>query len=261
MNPMRRFRPHGRRRTRVIGRLGGGWEIAQTFISINKTLVAAANLTLPNTIDVHLFSQYGLARTGRDSANAITSTPVIDASVKGVSVKWAKFWVTFGFTPIIANDPPFVIVDSAQHWAHCVHKDEIGQADVIDDNQILLPSHNGLNLFTTQVGGVGFLGSNMATGIAGGAFTELFSFPERILHRDFGIHQFYEISGGAPTDASASLFASTENFTRRKFGIKKVFLKDADALWYHWQCGGGFPQDTQVMALQIAALWCYKVRK
>jgi len=242
-----------------VRRTRSGWEISQTTVLAQFTVVSASTIEVPATIDLHLISQYGLARTGRDSAAGTVSTPVLDAGVKGLSVRWGVHNVTFGRMNFFSDGIPS-IQGQGLPWALAVYKDEIDPNFIIDNTDILVPNHAGtLNLFATEVGGLNFLGSAVS-GTAAGPFNEVFGFPPRILHRDIGIRRAIGISQGAPLDSAATILADQNQFVQRKFRTKAAFLGDAEGLFLRFQ-STGFSTDDLNMTCFIQSVWCYKVRK
>jgi len=242
-----------------LRRTRSGWEISQTTVLAQFTVVAASTLEVPATLDLHLISQYGLARTGRDSAGGTTSTPVLDAGTRGVSVKWGVHNVTFGRMNFFSGSIG-TIVGQGLPWALAVYKDEIDPNFIIDTTDILVPNHAGtLNLFATEVGGLNFLGSAIS-GTQGGPFNEVFGFPPRILHRDIGIKRTIGLDVGADIQSSATVLADSGQFVQRKFRTKAAFLGDAEGLFLRYQQTGFLDNDLN-FSVFVQSVWCYKVRK
>jgi len=256
-----KWRSRGRFKRRVVRR-GRGFEIAQTNLLITVTIANSSTREVPSIFDVHLFSQYGLSKT-IDLPGAGTVGTVVDAARKGISLAWSSHQLTFGAAMDVRDDMPFVIVAAAIPYAFAVYKDEMVAPAIEDTTQIVTPAHAAnFNLFSSQVGSQIF--GILETGTQSGAFSELFAFPQRILHRESGIRQQYFGDGGIPTEAFMTGNSAPDNFIRRRFKTRRCFLADTEGLFIRFQSAGSNavsePIPTFNMALLLESVYCYKAR-
>lgn len=207
--------------------------------------------------ELYLFGQYGLSRTGRDSVSGTVATPVLDSSIKGLTLYGAEIQITEGATPNVLTG------DFTQRngipFAFWIFKDKILTSGIVDTTQVMASESQGRYNPFVRVNSGPFDGGSVLTTTQTGPWQEQFAMPERILHREYHIADFFSV--GALT-APTALAAFPSSFRRRVVRIPRVRLEDGEGLFIGWAYGGGTGLGgSSTRAIEVDMIHRYRVNR
>jgi len=256
------------RRRRFKRRFSGGrrtrsrYEVSSGYQLINFSVIPTSTFNAPDKFAFHLFSQFALARTSADTTTGTTSTIVVDAARRRLSVAWLQVRFHLQHVPQVAGTSPQTQINYIPVHISCFKDDIAPASGVYTAGMSVIPNHFTLyNPFQIEVGGaVASLSANQGDQRAG-AFAELFQSPDRIMHRDHWL-QPVAFTDTAITDEAFWEMNSVPGLTQKRvFTVKKISLEDAAAIWFEIAAAGtGIPSLTNAN-LPFAIEWivCYRV--
>lgn len=261
------FRRRRFRRT-FNGRRGGGrrqskFEISQGYQLVNFSVIPTSTFNAPDKFAFHLFSQFGLSRTS-EGPGGVQSLVVLDSSVRSISVAWLQVRLALQHVPQVAGTAPRIQINYLPVHISC-YKDDIAPSQTNFINTLsVIPNHFTLyNPFMVEVGSpLAPIDPNFGAQ-RGGAVSEVFGSPDRIMHRE---HWLQPVCFTDTTISDESFWAMNNVpglGQRRTFTVKKIRLEDAAAIWFEISSvGTGIPSDVNAN-LPFAIEWivCYRVNR
>jgi len=237
------------------------YEISQGYSIFNFSVIPTSTLNTPDKFAIHLFSQYGLARTSADLATGTTSTIVVDASKRRLSVAWLQVRFHLQHVPQVSGSVPLTQINYIPVHISCYKDDLVSSSVTFTSNMSVIPTHfTAYNPFVTEVGSpivaLDPTFGNQRTGAA----AEIFSMPDRIMHRDHWLQPVMFTDTAITDEAFWEMNANPWLKASRVFTVKKISLEDAAAIWFEIASAGtGIPSGTNAN-LPFAMEWivCYR---